>query len=98
MYRISCFRHNNSCIGQTYRLLGEHEKNVAKATICISKKLFHTPSTKKNNKIIAGRIEEKELTQPLRPSTRLINQQIKSQTQNKPNQNDIFYYKPNSAL
>jgi hypothetical protein len=103
IYQISCFNCKNTYIGktirQTYRRLNEHEKDVAKATICISKALSLTQPTKQKNKnIINGRIQKKHLTQQLRRSSRLINKQLKSQSEVKQNQNDISFYKPNSAL
>ena len=105
IYQISCFNCKNTYIGktirQTYRRLNEHEKDVAKATILISKVLSLTQPTpqikQQNRSIINGRVH-KHQTQPLRRSSRLIDKLTKSHSSNSQSTNDMTNYKPNSAL
>jgi hypothetical protein len=106
IYQINCSNFNKTYIGKTirqlYRRLCEHEKDVTKATISIQKSLSRTPPINKikqqNKKVINGRIVKKTSTQTLRRSSRLMKKQAQSRSQTQQKQNDIFLYKPNSAL
>jgi hypothetical protein len=89
VYQITCDNCNKTYIGKTirqvYRRLGEHEKDVTKATMSIQKCLSRTQPifkiNQKNKKINNGRIVKKTSTQTLRRSTRLINKQAQSRSQ-----------------
>ena len=106
VYQIICNNCNHDYIGkmirQVYRRLGEHEKDVVKATMCLQKSvsltLPHHKNNQRNKHIIQGRIQKETSSQQLRRSSRLLKKQTQSKSQIQQYEQDIYFYKPNSAL
>ncbi|CAF4074285.1 unnamed protein product [Adineta steineri] len=105
VYQISCNDCDSTYIGKTirqaFRRYNEHEKDVVKASLVFMKRsslVKEKKRTTQNTNRAHGRIQKIVSTQQVRKSARILNQQLKHQSQQHLDPLDVSYYKPNSAL